>query len=127
MDWHPIDLGSKVVRQRDGECAERPAGYIEAEKTSTRNVDESLRKYMGDFQHSPCCARESCNNKKVTLIVHENTKGNVLSCRSSMNRSGLNFHQKPQDAVVFDIVEHLDLNSDVLVTTLSERFKVSSV
>jgi len=67
-DWHPIDLGSKVVRQRDGECAERPAGYIEAEKTSARNVDESLRKYMGDFQHSLCCARESCNNKKVRLI-----------------------------------------------------------
>ena len=45
-DWHPIDLESKVVRRRDGECTERLRGHIEAEKTSVRNVDESLRKYM---------------------------------------------------------------------------------
>ena len=46
VDCHPIDLGSKVVRQRDGECAESLGGYIDAEKTSVRNVDESLHKYM---------------------------------------------------------------------------------
>ena len=46
MDWHPIDLGSKVVRGRDGQCAERLRGYIEAEKTSAGNVDESLRTCM---------------------------------------------------------------------------------
>jgi len=46
VDCHPIDLESKVVRQRDGECAERLGGYSEAEKTSARNVDESLRKHM---------------------------------------------------------------------------------
>ena len=46
MDCHPIDLESKVVRQRDGECAERLGGYSEVEKTLARNVDESLRKHM---------------------------------------------------------------------------------
>jgi len=41
----PIDLGSKVVRQRDSECAERLGGYIDAEKRSARNDDESPHVY----------------------------------------------------------------------------------
>jgi len=46
VDCHLIDLECKVLRRRDGECAERLGGYIDAEKTSVRNVDESLHKYM---------------------------------------------------------------------------------